>query len=106
MSIKQLSQSFHVKMFFYKVMRKALRGGKALLVIPTCKRNRLKGEAAVVVAVVDTPKRAHKHNAEKKKNSHTCIVEGSPSSWRSNAQGNVVHVDGRGMSHLGFTIAK
>ncbi len=58
-------------------MGKALRGNCnpsdkiALLVIttfviPTCKRNCLKGEAVVVVAV-DTPKRAHKHNAEKKK---------------------------------------
>ncbi len=27
----------------------------AFLVIPTCKRNRLKGEAAVVVVAVDTP---------------------------------------------------
>ncbi len=38
----------------------------AFLVIPTCKRNCLKGEVVIVVAV-DTPKRAHKHNAEKKK---------------------------------------
>ncbi len=42
----------------------------------------------------------------RKENSHTCIVESSPSSWRKIAHGNVVHVYGRGMSHLGFTIAK
>ncbi len=73
--------------------------------IPTCKRNRPKGEAVVVVVAVDTPKRAHKHNAEKKKQPHV-YGKKKPIELALNAQCNVVHVDGRGMSHLGFTIAK
>ncbi len=64
---------------------------------PTCKRNRLKGEPAVVVVAIE-----HTSTTQKRKNSHTCMVKGRPSSWRKNAQGNVVHVDCRGMSHLHF----